>query len=236
MAIASRRVDAGSGRCSADAEGAKLDRCFPEEARGAACGGGVGAELLAQRDRRGVLQMRAAGLDDVREFIAFVVEGIGERVELGQELIEQQERGDADRGREDVIRRLRHVDVIVRMYARPGEIRDHLVHVHVERRAGAGLKDIDDEVLLIVLEISEELVARANDRVAGVVIHRAEVAIGQRGGLLQVNECADERRMLAQPADRIVLHRALRLRAPKRVIGDRDLTEGVSFDSHRFAS
>ena len=64
---------------------------------------------------------------------------------------------DMDGGRDDIIRGLTQVDVIVRMdgpgaaltahnFARP--IRDDLIGVHVRRRAGAGLKDIDHEVLV----------------------------------------------------------------------------------------
>src|ERR1700744_6348157 len=38
--------------------------------------------------------------------------------------------------------------------------------------------------------------------------------------------------MLAQAANRVVFHRALRLRPVRRVVGNQDFAEGVAFGSH----
>ena len=62
-----------------------------------------------------------------------------------------------DCSRDDIIRGLTEINVIVRMdglraaltskdFARP--VRDDLVGVHVRRSSGTGLKDIDNEVLV----------------------------------------------------------------------------------------
>ena len=48
--------------------------------------------------------------------------------------------------REDVVGRLAHVDVVVRVRALAGERRDHLVGVHVRGGARAGLEDVDREL------------------------------------------------------------------------------------------
>ena len=67
---------------------------------------------------------------------------------------------EANRRRDHVVRRLRHVDVIVRMHGRVlaalsaedlvGAIGQHLVRVHVVRRARAGLIRIDDELIAVL--------------------------------------------------------------------------------------
>ena len=80
---------------------------------------GVAAELLAQRDRDGVHQVRAARLDDVRELLGLRRERRGEQLERRQQLVDDPvERGQVHRRREHVVRRLAHVDVVVRR-ARP---------------------------------------------------------------------------------------------------------------------
>ena len=73
------------------------------------------------------------------------------------ECVELRQARETDVRRDRVVRGLRHVDVIVRMHGRVraaraaedlvGAIREHLVHVHVVRRSGAGLIRIDDELI-----------------------------------------------------------------------------------------
>ena len=108
-------------------------------------------DLLAQRQRRRVLQVGAADLDDVGEGrrtwpracdAARAAPAAGRRddTQCGRHV---------HRGREDVVGRLAEVDVVVGMdaAARPrsppsssrGAVGQHLVHVHVGLRAGAGL-------------------------------------------------------------------------------------------------
>ena len=94
---------------------------------------------------------------------------------LGRELVVQplerrdqvagdgQRRGDVHRRGKRVVRRLAHVDVVVRMdraflalradaEAEPlvRQVGDHLVGVHVGRRAGAGLIDVDREMGVVL--------------------------------------------------------------------------------------
>ena len=96
--------------------------------------------------------MRAAGLDDGCELRSLLVERIGELLHLGNQQTELNGGCDADGGRKDIVRRLRHVDVIVRMdrlvladlsaQCAVRDVRDHLVAVHVERGACTRLKNI----------------------------------------------------------------------------------------------
>ena len=78
---------------------------------------GVAAELLAQADRRGVGQMRAADLDDVVPLLGLVREHVVEVRSSGgiRSLWIAMADGDVDGGREHVVGRLPHVDVIVGM-------------------------------------------------------------------------------------------------------------------------
>src|SRR5258707_5242367 len=113
-----------------------------------------------------------------------------------------------------------------------GEVGDDLVAVHVERGACTGLKDIHRELRSVRLEVGEDAVARADDGVGGYPLERAKLLVRQRGRLLEQNERTDEDRMLTQAADRIVLDRALRLRAVEGVVRNLDFSQSVFFDAH----
>ncbi len=82
----------------------------------------------------------------------------------------------------------------------------------------------------MTVEVAEDLVAGGDDRVGHALVHRAELEICLRRGALEEDERADQLGMRAQSADRIVLDRALRLRAVERVIGDGDFAERVFFE------
>ena len=91
--------------------------------------------------------------------------------------------GDVHRRRERVVRRLAHVDVVVRMdgaflalradaEAQPliGQVGDHFVGVRVGRGAGAGLVDVDREMCVVLA--GGDFFARGDDRL-GAVSRRA---------------------------------------------------------------
>ena len=153
---------------------------------------GVARELLAERDRDGVHQVRAAGLDDVLERV-----GLGR--ERGLELLERRqqpvrrdvERGEVHGAREDVVGGLAHVHVVVGVGALAREVADDLVGVHVRRGAGAGLEDVDRE--LVVVRALGDLVAGGGDAVREVGVEQAEIGVGARGGALDAAEPAHDR-------------------------------------------
>ena len=121
--------------------------------------GGVAAELLAEGDRHRVHQVGAAGLDDVGELLRLRLQRRLERAHRRQQVVgDLAERRQVDGGGEDVVGGLAHVDVVVGVGAVAGEVGDHLVGVHVRGGAGAGLEDVDRE-LVVVLAVG--------DRVAG---------------------------------------------------------------------
>src|SRR5881398_1176297 len=117
-------------------------------------------ELLPQSNRRRVLQVRPARLEDLVECLAFRQERprqaahrVEQRGQLGQ-------RGQTDRGWDHVVRGLGHVDVVVRMHrlvlatlAAQQLVRavgEDLVTVHVVRRPRARLVRIHDELVAVL--------------------------------------------------------------------------------------
>ena len=76
----------------------------------------VRRELLAEPDRHCILHVRAARLQDVVERASTLVERRRELVDDRQEVAHLGQRRDAHRRREDVVRGLRHVHVVVRVH------------------------------------------------------------------------------------------------------------------------
>jgi hypothetical protein len=72
-------------------------------------------ELLAHGHRHRVLQLGAAHLHDVHVLVALGPERRGELRQLADQLVVPHEQGDLDRGGVGVVRRLRHVEVVVRL-------------------------------------------------------------------------------------------------------------------------
>ena len=117
----------------------------------------VAAEFLAEPNGRGVHEMRAADFNDVPKFLRLRIERAAQCVERGDERgAELLGDGDVNRGGDDVVRRLAHVHVVVRVHgiARADRlarelraaVRDHLVGVHIRRGAAAGLEEVDREM------------------------------------------------------------------------------------------
>ena len=143
----------------------------------------VARELLSERERDGVLQVRPADLDDVRPRGGLRVEGVAERTDGGKHSVEELlGGGDVHRGRERVVRRLRHVDVVVRVDGHLGAqlaaghldrpVRDDLVHVHVRLRAGARLPHEQGEV--VVEGAVEDLVGGRDDQLGQLPVEEAD--------------------------------------------------------------
>ena len=98
----------------------------------------IAGELLAERHGHGVHEVRAPGLHDVVELHCLPLERRREQRERGKEIVrELSERSQVHGGREDVVRRLAHVHVVVRVDALAGDRRDDLVRVHVRARTRA---------------------------------------------------------------------------------------------------
>jgi hypothetical protein len=94
-----------------------------------------------------------------------------------------------------------------------GEARDHLVRVHVRRGAGAGLEDVDRE-LVVVLSLRDG-VARARDPLGELGVQVAELRIDASRGGLDAAQPVDDRSGDRMPGDLEVLDRLARLAPPE---------------------
>ena len=174
-------------------------------------GGGLGPERVAQRlDRR---DHRALDLLDG---------------------------GDVHDRREGIVRRLRPVDVVVRMDRRlaaaagagqlVGPTGDDLVGVHVGLRARPGLED--DQRELAVEPAVDDLLGGSLDRVGLVGGKLAELEVRPGRAQLEDPQGPDDRPAPGEPADPDpeVFDRPLGLRAPVVLGRDADLAECVLLD------
>ena len=118
----------------------------------------ITGELLAQRQRRSILQMCPSNFDNLLKLLALLLQSIPQASERGQQRFFQIEYGsDVHDGGESVVGGSGHVDVVVGVHRLlrahsssqdlDGAVGDDLVRVHVGLRAGAGLPDDEGEVV-----------------------------------------------------------------------------------------
>jgi len=223
----------------AGADGGSADGYFAEglDAAGGACAavaglGGVTAELLAEADGGGVLEMGAADLDDGPELFGLAVEHGGQGVEGGDEVaVEGFGGGDVNGGGDDVVAGLAEVYVVVGVDGiaaadftageLDGPVGDDFVGVHVGGGTRAGLEDVHDEVL-IELAV-DDFLCGGGDEFGTVLVESAEGVVDFGGGLFDQAYGPDEPARKAVTADGEVFHSPLGLGAPQGPFGDFDL-------------
>ena len=200
--------------------------------------------LLAQRQRRRVLQMRAADLHDLAELLALPGERVAQEPQRRDELVDDgRDRGDVHGGGKHVVRRLALVHLVVGMDESllsalaaedlAGAVRQHLVHVHVGLRAAAGLPDGERELPLMLP--GDHLVGRLDDGLGLLGVEHLQVEVHLRSRPLHPRERLDQLRRHLLGADLEVEQRALRLGAPQPVGRDLDGAEGVLLDARGHA-
>ena len=140
--------------------------------------------------------------------LAFASRSLCSRVEGGDQLVLRSARaaGDVHRGGERVVGRLAHVDVVVGVDGARcvalgadadgrgdgcAEVGDHLVGVHVGRGAGAGLVDVDGEVI-VVFAGGHFLGEAEMIDVGEFLVELAEFVIRLSAGGLQIAERVDD--------------------------------------------
>ena len=148
-------------------------------------------------------------------------------------------RRDVHGRRKRVIRRLRHVDVVVGMnrllrshFAAgdfDGAVGDDLVHVHVGLGAAAGLPDAQRE--LVVELAGDDFVGGLHDQLGFVGGKLAQILIHQRAGFFEHAKGADQLRRHGVAANVEMQQGTLRLRAPVNIRRDFDLSHAVGFDA-----
>ena len=192
---------------------------------------GVAAELLAQGDWGGVHEVGAAGLDDVREFLRLLGQGLVQDLQARDEVIDGSFRSrHVGSGGEGVIGGLAHVDVIVRvnLYALlMHQGGDDLVGVHIGRGAGAGLEYVDGEGI-VVLAIRDFLCGGDNG-VCLFCIQAAGVLVDLCACSLEQAKRTNLRIFQAAAGNREIVYRTLGLCAPQGISGNFNLAHSVMF-------
>ena len=201
----------------------------------------VAAELLAESQRSGVLQMGSADLDNVLVLLGLGLERVSQLGDVwDQVVLDLGHRGDVHHGGEGVVGGLRLVDVVVWVDALgadlpaqqlDGPVRDDLVGVHVGLGTGAGLEDDQWEVSCQLAR--NDLVSSLLNGLGDLWVQSTELLVDDRGRLLQDTEGPDDwlGHLLALAADLEVLVRSLGLGTPVLVGWDLDLAEGVGLNS-----
>ena len=221
-----RRVDAGADRRAAERQAIDAAQRLLDALAVVAQHAGVAGPFLSQGERRRILHVGAANLDDVPPGIRLGGDGVAQLVDGRQQPRRHGDRnGDVHRRGKRVVRRLRHVHVIVRMHRRlaaerlAGELRaavgDDLVDVHVELRAAAAHPDMQRKHVL--MPTGQDFVANRDDQPLRLVTQPSAGVIGARGGLLQRRIGSDHFPRHQLPADAEMFERALRLGTPEPV-------------------
>src|SRR5262249_1644413 len=121
---------------------------------------------------------------------------------------------------------------IVGMYGLPGtrtgQMRDHLVGIHVRARARTGLKDIDRKLRIVAAlsNLTSSLANGSGER----GIELTEVLVGHGRGLLDEAESTNEGARHPQTAQSEILYGALGLCAPERIGRNSQLAHTVALD------
>ena len=200
----------------------------------------VAREFLAERQRHRIHQMRASDLHDALEILGLARQRVAQLSHRRNQVVRHFfRRRDMHRGRERVVRRLRHVHVVVRMNrllaaehaARHLDraIRDYLVGVHVGLRAAAGLPDAQRK--MFVEFARDNLVRRRGDQLGLLRRQFLQIAINFGRRLLQQPERAYHRPRHPIESDREMQQRPLRLRPPVAIVRDLDRSHAVSLDA-----
>ena len=192
---------------------------------------GVRTHFLPQRDRNGVLQVRAPHFENILILLRLVFEGAGKVFERGRDVVAFVRQANLNRGREAVIGRLRHVRVIVRAddVVTPLSLADNLqrtvtkdfVHVHVNRRARTALNRVNGE--LVNKLAVDNFFRRLHKRVADFAVEASRLHVSLSRRFLHFGERFNQIFVEPAPRDCEVLNRPHGLHAVICLVGDFNL-------------
>ncbi len=189
-----RRIDPGTDRGAAEGEAVNALERIVNAFKIVGQHASVARPFLPERNGCRVLHMGTTDLDDIGPFGALRRDRVMQGFYGGDQTLRHIHcGGDVHRRRKTVVRRLRHVDVIVRVnrflaaerrareLAAP--VGDHLVHIHVELGAAAGHPDMQRKH--VVMLAGQDFIADLNDQLVDPVIEpfAGVVCIGR--GFLQ---------------------------------------------------
>src|ERR1035437_3866927 len=185
--------------------------------------------------------MRSADLDDVVPLICFVLNRRGQGFYSGQKIFLNCKRTtDVHRRWKSVIRRLRHVDVVVRMdrslasqfSTRPLNcaVSDHFVDVHVCLCSRSGLPYEETELAIQVTRY--HFVGGSGDSICPPQLEESGRCIHMRRGLLHISISVKYLLWQTVIADGKVDERTLGLRSPVVICRNVDIAHRVRFLTH----
>ena len=202
---------------------------------------GVAGKLLSECQRRGVHQVGAADLDDAGKLSGFFSQCCGQQAKGGlQARVQGQGHAHMQRRRDDVIRGLPQVHVVIRMHGPFGPdrlagklaaaVRDDLVGVGVRRGAGTGLENIHGEMR------GEPALGNFPgglfDQPAFLAREPAELHVRPGTGHFDQAQPMDERGRQGPATDREIQHGPLGRSPVERVIRHGHLAHRITFASH----
>ena len=183
--------------------------------------------------------MSAAGFDDGPEFVGLFQQGVPQFGQgRYQVFLDGQQGGQVNGGGNDIVGRLPHIHLVVGMHQARAEVAaqklrgavgDDFVGVGVGGSAGAGLKDVEDEML--VQPAVDDFLGGGDDGLAGALIQQPQGHIGAGRRLLHQAQGADERTGKAQVADGEVEHGAAGGGAVEGLGGNLHLAHRIAFDA-----
>ena len=191
-------------------------------------------EFLAEGQRHGIHQMGPAGLHHLAQRPAPRIDGLAQVPDGRHQIFDRGKLGrHPDRRGDDVVGALAEVDVVVRVHLRfpcaRSEGGDDLVGVHVGRRAGAGLVDIDREMRVVLT--ARDLVRGGLHGLGDTLGQQAQACIDFGRRRFHQAQGADEATRHRPSGDREVLHGPLCLRAPQGLRGHLQFAHAVVLDA-----
>ena len=154
------------------------------------------AELLAERHRYRILQLRAPDLDEAGKFLRLAVEGVLQNAHRGGQVVTRFDQAHIHRGRISIVGRLAEIDVIVRV--KPGilalfvpkqfqrAVGDDLIGVHVGGCAGSALDFIHNELLM--KSAGADFAAGFRNRLHPIPVEQAKFVICTCGRLFHIGQ------------------------------------------------
>jgi len=182
--------------------------------------------------------MRASRFYNVVKLDGFLLQRVRQTVHRREQRVKPQENAQTDGGRNRVVGALRHVHVVVRIDRfifvanvkaehLIGAIGNHFVHVHIVRRAGAGLERIEFKMAREF--IVHHFLRGLRDGVREVGVEQTQIAVHFGGGAFDERHAPDKGALLFQMANRKIVQGALRLSAPQSVGGDLEFAHRIFF-------
>ena len=193
-------IDAGPNCCAAEREAIHPFHCILNSIEIVGEHAVIARPLLSKCEWRSVLHMSAADLDRVFPLLSLGCDRIAQGLHRTyQSVFHIHCRRNVHRGGERVIRRLRHVYVIVGMdrrlasKRRPRELAtpvgNDLVHVHVELGPASRHPDVQREHVFVLA--GKDLVASVHDEPVTLVIEPLPGMVGIGGAFFQRRVCCD---------------------------------------------